>query len=119
MGPGGALNPDSKEEGAEEEWIDPVGQKLTVQLVLTRDILILQPWDPLECRTANKRQDPSDHMGQKCLFQEAGAKLVRNEIVSNEEGDENPPTNEKVVDWISKQRMLSDVDRSYLSTAIR
>lgn len=44
MGPGGfLLNPDSEEEGDEEEWIDPGGQKLGVQLVLTRDILVLQP----------------------------------------------------------------------------
>lgn len=71
MGPGGfLLNPDSEEEGDEEEWIDPGGQKLGVQLVLTRDILVLQPWHtPWEWRIATKRQDPSAHMGQKWLFQ--------------------------------------------------
>ena len=48
MGPGGSLlSPDSEEEGAEEEWMDPVGQKLVVQLILTRGILVLRPWDPL------------------------------------------------------------------------
>lgn len=47
MGPGGSLlNPGSEEEET-EEWLDPAGQKLVVQLVLTRDILILQPRDPL------------------------------------------------------------------------
>jgi len=71
MGPSGALlNPDSEEERAKEEWTDPLGQKLVAQLVFVRGISILQLRDPLrEWQTANKRHDPSDHMGKKCLFQ--------------------------------------------------
>lgn len=47
MGPGGSLLSPGSEEEETEEWLDPVGQKLVVQLVLTRDILIFQPWDPV------------------------------------------------------------------------